>query len=372
MLLNIQALRALAACLVVVYHVQNSAAQTGGIGRFFPIGAFGVDIFFVISGFIMFQATQGFRKTAKKFMIDRAIRILPMYWGATLALLALFAVGFHPNGLHSVVWLDIASSFALFPRKLAASREPVLLILGWTLIYEMMFYILFAATFRFRSQQVSFSVLTMIFVCLTGLRFFSNTLGFTAQYFTSSIIFEFLFGCGLSLIYRRITLPGSTVFTIGMLLILLGIWLVWERDPNTLPQDLSLTSRSIVAGFPAMMIVAGALCLERQAITACWRAIQLLGAASYSLYLTHPFVLQPAIAITRRLSPFSGIGMTVAITIVSLAAAITVGVLVHLLIELPMTGWLRRRFALPIQSDKPIGSAQSGRPSEKIRIGGEA
>src|SRR5215471_1422417 len=97
---NVQFLRAVAAMLVVVHHLQAMVNANYGTEWSSRFGTFGVDVFFVISGFIMFYTNRTMRRGAREFISNRLLRIVPLYWLATFAMVALFLIGFRPNGLH--------------------------------------------------------------------------------------------------------------------------------------------------------------------------------------------------------------------------------------------------------------------------------
>src|SRR5580658_5421280 len=138
-LLSIQALRALAATAVVAYH----ALQWGSGG--FDVGRAGVDVFFVISGFIMWRVTSGRDVTPGAFLWRRVTRVAPLYWLTTLAVLAAALVwpGFLPEVRPG--WRHLALSLAFIPHLDPRGLPFPTLPPGWTLDYEALFYLTFAA-----------------------------------------------------------------------------------------------------------------------------------------------------------------------------------------------------------------------------------
>lgn len=344
LLYNLQALRALAASLVVFYHVQGSAGRIAGRPYDTDFGAFGVDIFFVISGFIMFQTTAGFRRSAGEFVADRMIRVVPLYWIATLALYACYLAGFQPNGIHLALPLDVASSLAFIPRELPNGTGPVLLSLGWTLIYEMAFYVLFAATFALRSHARSLAVLAAVFLLLACLPLAAPGLPYGIAYFTNTILFEFLFGAVLALAWGSLPpLPDKAWPLLGGGLLLLGLTAMIGVPIQDLDKGLSPGCRALRAGLPALAVVSGALALERGGYRCRSAPVMLLGSASYALYLFHPLVLQPAMKVFARLVQADGWWVVIAANLFAFALAAAVAVAVHLLLERPIAERLRRR-----------------------------
>lgn len=140
-LLGIQMLRAAAAIAVVVYHMVHAEGVHGGgvavLGGPAHFGYAGVDVFFVISGFIMATITAGKfgrAKFAVEFLCRRAVRIVPLYWLCTLAVAAVLAL--HPNALSSEFEnKSLIDSLLMIPQ----AGGPLLAV-GWTLSYEIFFY----------------------------------------------------------------------------------------------------------------------------------------------------------------------------------------------------------------------------------------
>src|ERR1700733_8304140 len=131
-LLSIQILRAVAALSVMITHL-----WWGLFTPDFFLGAVGVDLFFVISGFIMVYVSEplfGQKSSPTTFFVRRVVRIVPLYWMITVAIL----IGGHSLGLRpNTTWLNIVGSFMFIPTTHAdGTTEPVLLV-GWTLNYEM-------------------------------------------------------------------------------------------------------------------------------------------------------------------------------------------------------------------------------------------
>jgi peptidoglycan/LPS O-acetylase OafA/YrhL len=157
-ILSVQMLRAVAALTVIVGHVQaQSILDTERFGGSFtpthilPWGA-GVDLFFVISGFIMVASSEKLFAAPKgnvTFLARRFARIIPLYWiFATLYIVLKFLAG--SDGHPFPNWPDIVASYAFWPSDTFGDGHPrPFYTLGWTLNYEMFFYILFALFLAF-------------------------------------------------------------------------------------------------------------------------------------------------------------------------------------------------------------------------------
>jgi peptidoglycan/LPS O-acetylase OafA/YrhL len=333
---NVQFLRAAAAMLVVLNHVQpmmNTNYDTAWESRF---GQFGVDIFFVISGFIMFYTNRTMRRGAGEFLSNRLLRIVPLYWLATLALVILLLIGFHPNGLHDVDLPSIVKSLFFVPSKFPDGRTDLILSLGWTLRYELYFYVVFAATFFLRSLEKSLAIITVFFVGGAGVAIAFGPFGYLVDYYLRPITLEFVLGGVLALFYIR--WPSRRCGWDALLaagLIVGGFALAVIADEFTDPTESDI--RFVYFGVPAFLIVAGCLLLEKSG----WRFTNgfalLLGAASYSLYLFHPIFLQASVKGVRLIShsPY-GLSMCSAVT-TAITAALIGAILIHLLVEKRIT-----------------------------------
>jgi hypothetical protein len=137
MLLNLHLLRALAALAVVYFHATSEA----GLNLPINIGGHGVDVFFVISGFII--AYIGAR-TPERFFVRRLIRIVPFYWAATLAVFAAATLAPHLLRSTRTDVVQLLCSLFFIPRETAYAGTVPTLVLGWSLNYEMYFYVVFA------------------------------------------------------------------------------------------------------------------------------------------------------------------------------------------------------------------------------------
>lgn len=193
--LPIQYLRGIAAVMVVWHH---SRVQIPAFYALLPgsFGASGVDIFFVISGFIMLITTARMSVNPVEFMVRRIIRIVPMYWALTIGMVLIWCVvpnlfktmEIEPSTLIKSL-LFVPSFSSAFPGNIFP-----LLIPGWTLNYEMFFYFLFALSLLF-NQRVGLIFLTTTIVLLvaTGIAFgpFEPA---ASIFYTDPVLLEFLAG----------------------------------------------------------------------------------------------------------------------------------------------------------------------------------
>ena len=334
----IQVLRAIAALMVVLHHAVLMLSQRDGvpIGNWINGGA-GVDIFFVISGFVMTVSSAPLRDTrhaARTFLARRLERIAPMYWLATTVkvLLVLVTPALAMNGL-GTRW-HVVASYLFLP----SGSEPVVVV-GWTLVYEMAFYAMFALVLTLGWPLLK--TLGPALVVLALLRLIPHLpLPAMLAWYANTIVLDFLYGILLALGLRWVVrMPKELAFPLGIAGF--AVLLNW-MEPNT------SFWRGVLWGGPAAAVVAGALALERPWGAKMPRWLLELGDASYSIYLVHGFVLPLfGVVLLRMGTHWPGV---VPVSLVLMVVLSTVcGELVYRGVERPMTQWLkgRRRTAIP-------------------------
>ncbi len=283
---NIQALRGIAAMAVVLSHlVLVEAKHTSApiLSDLFTFGMSGVDLFFVISGFIMVYITQTRQSTQSTNVVDflfaRAARIYPLYWTVTIALLGVYLVRPDMVFASSPGDPDILKSFLLWP-----DEHLPLLEVGWTLIHEMGFYLVFAlllfAPARWRPVAAVFWAIAVY----VGLRVGWHTQSNITRILFHPLTFEFLAGALIAWVMLARPIRLGWVFAlIGIFGLVAGMY-VWRDDMMAL---FNLPwHRVFTLLVPMAFILAAALSFERQQKIAP-RALVRLGDWSYSLYLTH-------------------------------------------------------------------------------------
>lgn len=325
---SIQMLRGIAASMVVFVHldVQLRRHALGGFNADWL--ASGVDIFFVISGFIMWvTAARRPGMTGAQFMKNRIIRIVPLYWLVSLLVLAIAL--FAPQLLHTTVF-DPAHTLASF--LFIPARHPItgdfwpLLVPGWTLNFEMLFYVLFALAIAWSNGSASkrlgwtSGLLFGVFAIASLLKGRIDVMNFYA----SPMILEFLAGALLGVLYLSGRMRTSLLWYVA---ILVGFLLLW-RGSDFLP-GIRYT------GAAATLIVAGALFTPPVRMP----FLQIVGDASYSLYLTHVITLAAVAALWARQSIVQGPIIFGAVCVI---AAIAVAILCYRGVERPLTARLKR------------------------------
>ncbi len=264
---NIQALRAFAALVVVALHIAGTSSSHGFESVFYTHvegwGELGVDIFFVISGFIMVYTQTKTPRTPIAFMKSRIRRIVPIYWLLTLLFVAcVLAI---PEFLRndSFEGTKYITSFFFLTTVLTENRPT--LFVGWTLELEMLFYTFFAISL-FAHRQTTQLLLTAGSLLLLVVLVDTNT-----------IVFEFIFGMAIGYAFFRIkSISRAWLWVSAAALFLLSPMVV----------DYGL-GRYIEWGIPASIIVLG-VCFMRHIQN---KYVLHLGNASYSIYLIQVFTV---------------------------------------------------------------------------------
>lgn len=344
----VQVLRAAAAIFVVVSHASHElarmlvSADSGFNEKLFP-GDFGVDLFFMISGFIMVYTNWdhfGLPGAMRTFLTRRLIRIIPLYWLMTTVMIAVVILV--PDQVRTATddagqWL--ASYFFLpYAREGDGMIRPVLG-LGWSLQYEMAFYLVFAAALLMPRRIGILAVLTAIpaTVLLAGL---SGGEAAIIRFLAHPILLEFCGGMIIGLFCVngvRLAVPA------GILAGMAGVLLL-AFSPQFSDQVDRI--RHVEYGGPAFLILSATV-LTRGAEWAKMPALAVrAGESSYSLYLLHPFVVG-ALAILFK---SAGSGATASPAhletvyfLAVLAGSLGLADRLHAWFDAPVTGWLRRR-----------------------------
>lgn len=313
-LLSIQYLRGMAALTVVAYHTHWTHSE---------LGAAGVDVFFVISGFVMAHVVKPNTQPGP-FLRARAVRVVPMYWLATLAMLAVTT--------RPVSAAHLLQSLAFVPHPGPEGLGWPVVVPGWTLNFEAMFYALFAVALCTRRPLLALAGLLCAAIAATMLH-----PGIRAAFgaYGSLLATEFLAGVGLHRAWRhgwlRLAWPALP----------LGLALLAMQTILPAPADI----RCLTWGVPALLIVAGGLAVEGMGRLPTVPLLRRLGDASYAIYLVHPLALEVLTPLLRPLPAALAVSL-------ALAACAGAGLGVHQGIERPVMRWLtgwgaRRPVSLP-------------------------
>jgi exopolysaccharide production protein ExoZ len=317
MIYSIQYLRAVAATLVVLFHSETAN---------FNAGQAGVDIFFVISGFIMWETTSRAPLAPYEFMRRRLVRIVPLYWLVSLLMFAMPSLSGTIAGGTRQHFDHLLASMLFVPYPYPANPAELLPVYvpGWTINYEIFFYILFAASLFIPRSVPRLATLILL---LAGL----VIVGLTTRpekilgYYTDPILLEFMAG---ALIGAWYTSKYSLPTPIAAVVLITGAILIFLDPANGFP-------RILVWGIPAALLVIGALSIEKRGFIAKLPALTFLGNASYALYLTHLFAIGAVTILITRFMP-TLLGNKPVFASLAVALSLITAAFVHLAIEKPL------------------------------------
>lgn len=324
---NLQILRGISALLVCFFHfsdiLDSPDLELGKI--LFANGGIGVPIFFVISGFIMVYTTRKItdknpKKNVKDFLIKRIIRIVPLYFLLTVAWM--------------VIGRDVMHYFSpeIFPRTwhsflfLPYSEAPPVLFQGWSLNYEMFFYLIFAVSFFLKNKRYFF-VLSFFAAAITVGQFFHPKNAVLAMIF-AFVNIHFLIGVLIGLTIEQVKMKKTT----AVILFWLSNLVFWMIFFGILPVPPLLNA--LIVGF----LVFGFLLLDRFTPNKSSRFLVMLGDISYSIYLVHPFIQ----VILRRFQTES-IYLNLALFLAEIILVIIVSKILYEIIEKKFTEFLKKK-----------------------------
>lgn len=364
---SIQALRAIAASMVFLCHLvpieQRQSARSEPLTDFWLAGAFGVDLFFVISGFVIVwvaaKSPSG-RKSAADFLFARVTRIYPTWW----LMSGLMMLGFFL--LHGVPWnpvrvleqnLDgpthVMQSLLLWPQDFHPVLGP-----GWTLVHELYFYLGFAILIgalppRFRFHGVLFWGALVAIGALLGL---SSDFGRTpVEVMFYPMTLQFVFGAlvayAIQAGWRRFawpsTIAGGALFALAFLL----SPSIFHLQPVVPLQ----WSRTFLFGLPAALMIYGVVALELQGAleNRLPKPLVILGDWSYSLYLCHMITIAASGRLTLWLMGGPSEFTTLVYFINAIILTLTVSGLTYFGFERPMNAYFRARRPSRHRAPKP-------------------
>jgi exopolysaccharide production protein ExoZ len=329
---SIQLLRGFAAVYVTLFHLiywwnQKNDFLTG----IFNNGYGAIDLFFVISGFVVFQSAEKFKEGFRSFfyfLAKRAARIYPMYWIVSLLFLS---IGFvHIPGYNV---LEFCKTFLLLPGYTA------IIIITWTLQYELYFYLLLGLSIlnkRLRWILLGLfllSVTSFLAGFLKGINIFIPPSGFYNEF-----VLEFLLGVSAVYVFKKPSFFLSVILSIaGLALFLLPLK--------------QYSSHIISFGIPSLFLVIGLTSLEyKNKIRIPLFAVR-VGDASYCLYLIHLPIIAYIFPYPASSQPFNRLLIVTFVILITLIA-----ILLHLYVEKPLLTYINKRLLnmTPVNPKKKI------------------
>lgn len=329
-IVSVQYIRAMAALIVLVTHsFQWPLPEI----NFFLLksGRFGVDIFFVVSGFIITLIAGSGPFDPRKFLARRARRIVPAYWVATL-LVVVLALAMPAQFRSTVPTIEGFIKSLLF----IPSDEPKapLLLLGWTLNYEAFFYVVFACTFFLKNEwRTVTQVLTLSALVVIGQLLPEQ--GYLTRFYASPSLIGFMMGLLLAQSYRhglieRIRGPWMGMLVAAVVALATAYYILPWNSPDSAPLHVHL-----ILSLLSTLFVAGFLAVEKNGYLPSLPAAKFMGDASYSIYLFHLFPIGAFWAVARRLFDVTPLYFYLPLAAACSIGALIFGIVCYWLIERP-------------------------------------
>jgi len=336
---NIQLLRAFAAVAVVIFHTGFAFPYMR------PFGSFGVDVFFVISGYIMARILDpDSDSTSDFFFRRRVLRIVPPYWFFTLLLfLAALRVP-QLMGATRATLGDLLKSLFFIPFSKVNGLIQPLLFIGWSLNYEMFFYLSLAIGLLISARRAVWFGAGLVLATMLACMPFADA-NIPARFYSRDIVMEFLLGILSYYLCRSI--PDTTARRLRGLALFVAIAcaLLLIALQGVLPQLARnfYGYRTLSLGIPSFLLVTSAAVLSQADWDTRLSWLVLVGDASYILYLIHPYCeysLDRVFAVHHHwLKRETATGAFIGVSFSILAA-----VLIHLYAERPTVRFLNRNF----------------------------
>ena len=346
---SLQVLRGLACLLVMFFHAGESCriyADKVFLLNFFRSANAGVDLFFVLSGFIIMYSSADQSpsfKTAGRFWWNRLIRIYPIYWICiSVFLLAQVSLPHYFTTPFPRTAANLTETFLLLPGHTSLNG------VSWTLPYELLFYALFSIALLIRARKIRLLVTGVLLAgSIAGLVFPQTWLWYVSSLLLYPMNFEFLLGVLAARSFRLLPLRSARwLLLTGLIAFIVAASLY---DPHQLIWNAPLDSTTFYS-IPAFLIIISLAAIEYRSRITYPKILSKIGDASYSLYLIHV----PVIAAFVRLLPVSrwpepAVNLVVTLFLIILTMAV---IAFYQLVERPMLDWLKRQ--TPMAFRKPV------------------
>ena len=342
-------LRAVAATMVLLYHLVTTSAygwlamgawHFGAAKWVEAVGFAGVDLFFVISGVVMVYSSYNRLGSAREtipFVKRRVARIYPLYWICTVAVLGMAWLTPSLASRAKLLLPAVVKSLLLWPQE----KYPVVAV-GWTLSFEMYFYLAFAGMIALPRRVLPWTlagwgaITIALFIVFDQQEYRTSLEGhLSLPLVASPLALEFIVGCFIGWRVKRGTTPlGAAALALGFVALAVIGASLRLRYPLEMHYGLA---RVGIFGSSAALIVYGCIALERCQRLRVPRSLKFCGDASYALYLTHMYVLW-GVAMLWPISPAS-IGKSnprIAMTLAALTACAAVAATSYLWVERPL------------------------------------
>jgi len=340
---SLQVGRGVAAFMVLLFHSQvlmRVVHPDSVFARMFGFGRTGVDFFFVLSGFLMVYVHRrdfGLPRRLGPYAYKRLTRIYPVYWVLCAVLIPIVVLA--PSVVQNQGKTTLA---ALLMSVFLVPHEGARLIgITWSLEYEVMFYLAFAAFFL--SVRFGLACFAAWFLAIAGAAIWGparlNNFGvpriepFILGFVLNLHVGEFILGMVAAwLVQRGTRLRAPRVLLVAALLAAAAFA---AYEANFLPADQTLRSVTVTYGVLAAIIVFAVVQTELRYAVRIPRWLTLLGAASYAIYLTHYLVVAFAVVVAKHWPAMVAIPAP-ALLLVLLPVGLAPGIVLHMLVERPL------------------------------------
>ncbi|CAM2917022.1 acyltransferase family protein [Rariglobus hedericola] len=342
--LNVQALRFVAAALVLLTHLKFATGYTGYLLLDGGFGAVGVDVFFVISGFVISLSASKIGSNYKLFFAHRIARVVPLFWFVSLFLVA--RALYSNEGLclqrlwNTVMFLPIFDFDSL-----SGHYHDY----GWTLSFEVWFYLIFGCGVAFfGAQRTVFMVPVFLGVTVIFIFPLYDCSWFLPSFLFNPMVLEF---CSGILLFKYIDRLNKFVFIIcvcALPIFTYGVF-VTERlgwHIEVLADHLLSFYRLLIWGGFGLCVTLCAVYVDKIKGLRFPGFVIYLGDASYSLYLIQPF----ALLVARKVSLGSSVLAGVAFVFISILG----GLLMYGIIERPLSSWCRSVLEKMFHVKRPV------------------
>jgi exopolysaccharide production protein ExoZ len=338
-LVSVQYLRAIAALSVLITHALLWPL-TNKNEALLNTGRLGVEIFFVLSGFIITIVAGPGRFAPLAFARSRILRIVPIYWLATFLVVGL-ATAMPASFRTTVPTLEgLIKSMLFIPSD--APKAPLLL-LGWTLNYEAFFYLVFGSLFFVKAVERTAAIAVLFILLIASGRLLESPT-FQQEVYTSLSLLGFIFGTVIGLLHQSNILQRVSRRSLtGLIIAGLASLAIFYLGDAFVELRYSLIVYHVSMSIAAAAFVVTAIRLELDGRLPIIPTLRFLGDASYSLYIFHLFAVAAVWAMaTKLLGPTGWLGYSL-VAIVAIAAGLAAGLFSHWLLEQPLLSWMRRR-----------------------------
>lgn len=344
---SIQVCRGFAAILVVLSHLHNVEAKYCSTHhmQIFRYGVLGVDLFFVISGFVIASVTYGRfgnRHDAVDFLYCRFARVYPIFWVYTS--IALLGYLYKPNWFNSTYGhkVNILASYLLVP-----SNTPMLISQGWTLSFEVYFYLVISLLLLIASRRSALWILAIYGTIVVGIPSLLHLqLHPVFQTMCNPLFLEFTSGFIIFHIYRKSRLhPAVGAVIACAAFIWLGAIILYNArihggDVTSISEH--AWQRTLLYGSFAALLIMGAVEMERTGIVCYFGFLEDIGEWSYSIYLSHLMIVELIGRIAHQFVPTMH-SLILLIDLICIPMVLLTGFLSYKYLERPFMRFLNTR-----------------------------